>query len=142
MRGQLHCASGRLGEHAFDGGLYLEGELCMVELRVAQRAQKQAFEQGCQHLDHTGDARLVVLVSGALTDDADRLPQALAAGGVGVANAVRAYLDAKRSVIATFKCLGAPASLVALVYLLLETRIAANSLRLPQELLELERKDI
>ncbi|HQS69026.1 MAG TPA: DUF2721 domain-containing protein [Novosphingobium sp.] len=30
--------------------------------------------------------------------------------------------------------------MVALVYLLLETRIAANSLRLPQELLELERK--
>ncbi|MFM2372775.1 MAG: hypothetical protein RIS85_2497 [Pseudomonadota bacterium] len=32
--------------------------------------------------------------------------------------------------------------MVALVYLLLETRIAASSLRLPQELLELERKDI
>lgn len=30
--------------------------------------------------------------------------------------------------------------MVALVYLLLETRIAARSLRLPQELLELERK--
>jgi putative ABC transport system permease protein len=42
---------------------------------------------------------------------------ALIVGGVGVANAVRAYLDSKRSVIATFKCLGAPASLVALVYL-------------------------
>lgn len=32
--------------------------------------------------------------------------------------------------------------MIALIYLLLETRIAANSLRLPQELLELERKDI
>ncbi|NRP69317.1 Macrolide export ATP-binding/permease protein MacB [Ensifer psoraleae] len=42
---------------------------------------------------------------------------ALIVGGVGVANAVRAYLDGKRSVIATFKCLGAPASLVAMVYL-------------------------
>ncbi|MCX7284791.1 MAG: DUF2721 domain-containing protein [Novosphingobium sp.] len=30
--------------------------------------------------------------------------------------------------------------MAALIYLLLETRIAANSLRLPQELLELERK--
>lgn len=30
--------------------------------------------------------------------------------------------------------------MMALVYLLLETRIAANSLRLPQEMLELERK--
>ncbi|MQW86643.1 ABC transporter permease [Sinorhizobium saheli] len=42
---------------------------------------------------------------------------ALIVGGVGVANAVRSYLDAKRSVIATFKCLGAPASLVAMIYL-------------------------
>ncbi|MCY1220977.1 hypothetical protein D9M72_330150 [compost metagenome] len=30
---------------------------------------------------------------------------------------MRAYLDQKRSVIATFKCLGAPASLVAMIYL-------------------------
>lgn len=42
---------------------------------------------------------------------------ALIVGGVGVGNAVRSYLDGKRSVIATFKCLGAPASLVAAVYL-------------------------
>ncbi len=42
---------------------------------------------------------------------------ALIVGGVGVANAVRSYLDQKRSVIATFKCLGAPASLVAMIYL-------------------------
>ncbi len=42
---------------------------------------------------------------------------ALIVGGVGVANAVRSYLDGKRSVIATFKCLGAPASLVAMIYL-------------------------
>ncbi|OHV83288.1 ABC transporter permease [Ensifer sp. LCM 4579] len=42
---------------------------------------------------------------------------ALIVGGVGVGNAVRSYLDGKRSVIATFKCLGAPASLVATVYL-------------------------
>jgi hypothetical protein len=32
--------------------------------------------------------------------------------------------------------------MVALVYLLLETRIVAQSLRMPQELLELERKDL
>jgi putative ABC transport system permease protein len=42
---------------------------------------------------------------------------ALIVGGVGVANAVRAYLDSKRAVIATFKCLGAPASLVSSIYL-------------------------
>ncbi|MVA57965.1 ABC transporter permease [Agrobacterium vitis] len=42
---------------------------------------------------------------------------ALIVGGVGVANAVRAFLDSKRSVIATLKCLGAPASVVVMVYL-------------------------
>ncbi|MDQ0457342.1 putative ABC transport system permease protein [Rhizobium paknamense] len=42
---------------------------------------------------------------------------ALIVGGVGVANAVRAFLDSKRTVIATLKCLGAPASVVVLVYL-------------------------
>lgn len=42
---------------------------------------------------------------------------ALVTGGVGVANAVRAFLDSKRAVIATFKCLGAPGGLVSLIYL-------------------------
>jgi putative ABC transport system permease protein len=42
---------------------------------------------------------------------------ALIVGGVGVANAVRAYLDSKRSVIATFKCLGASGGFVFSVYL-------------------------
>lgn len=38
-------------------------------------------------------------------------------GGVGVANAVRAYLDGKRPVIATFKSLGASSDFVVLIYL-------------------------
>ncbi|MBV2142251.1 ABC transporter permease [Falsochrobactrum sp. TDYN1] len=42
---------------------------------------------------------------------------ALIVGGVGVGNAVRAYLDGKRGVIATFKSLGAPAGFAVLVYL-------------------------
>lgn len=42
---------------------------------------------------------------------------ALVVGGVGVANAVRAYLDGKRGVIATFKSLGASGSFVFTVYL-------------------------
>ncbi|MEN0087352.1 MAG: FtsX-like permease family protein [Pseudomonadota bacterium] len=41
----------------------------------------------------------------------------LVVGGVGVSNAVRAYLDGKRPVIATLKCLGAPASFITRVYL-------------------------
>ncbi|RDD63406.1 ABC transporter permease [Ferruginivarius sediminum] len=42
---------------------------------------------------------------------------ALLVGGVGVANAVTAYMDGKRATVATFKCLGAPARLVFLTYL-------------------------
>ncbi|MDQ0313991.1 ABC transporter permease [Amorphus orientalis] len=42
---------------------------------------------------------------------------ALVVGGVGVANAVRAYLDRKRAVIATFRCLGADGTFVFTVYL-------------------------
>lgn len=48
---------------------------------------------------------------------------ALIVGGVGVANAVRAYLDSKRSVIATFKCLGAPAPMIAMIYLMQITMV-------------------
>ena len=43
---------------------------------------------------------------------------ALLVGGVGVANAVGAYLDGKAGVIATFKCLGAPAHMVFKIYLI------------------------
>lgn len=61
----------------------------------------------------------------SLTENVDRFSQfltlvgltALIVGGVGVANAVRAFLDAKRTSIATFKCLGAPAFVVTLIYL-------------------------
>ncbi|MEJ2015653.1 MAG: FtsX-like permease family protein [Limibacillus sp.] len=41
----------------------------------------------------------------------------LLVGGVGVANAVRSYLDGKRKVIATLKTLGAPARSVFAIYL-------------------------
>lgn len=43
---------------------------------------------------------------------------ALIVGGVGVANAVNAYLDGKRQVIATFKSLGAGGSFVVTIYLI------------------------
>jgi putative ABC transport system permease protein len=50
---------------------------------------------------------------------------ALIVGGVGVANAVRAFMDSKRGVIATFKCLGASGNFVVLVYLVQIALIAA-----------------
>ncbi len=43
---------------------------------------------------------------------------ALIVGGVGVANAVSAYLDSKRHVIASLKSLGAPAGFVFSIYLM------------------------
>jgi putative ABC transport system permease protein len=62
----------------------------------------------------------------SLTENVERFSQfltlvgltALIVGGVGVANAVRAFLDAKRTTIATFKCLGAPAGVVTTIYLM------------------------
>ena len=51
---------------------------------------------------------------------------ALLIGGVGVANAVGAYLEGKRTTIATLKCLGASAGLVARLYLLLVLGLAAG----------------
>jgi putative ABC transport system permease protein len=61
----------------------------------------------------------------ALSSNVERFSQfltlvgltALVVGGVGVANAVRAYLDGKRSVIASFKSLGASGRFVFTVYL-------------------------
>ena len=50
---------------------------------------------------------------------------ALVVGGVGVANAVSSFLEGKRDVIATLKCLGAPAAFVVLVYLIEIMAIAA-----------------
>ncbi|MGD9913366.1 MAG: ABC transporter permease [Rhizobiaceae bacterium] len=50
---------------------------------------------------------------------------ALVVGGVGVANAVRAYLDGKRGVIATFKSLGASGRFVFAVYLIQMLLISA-----------------
>lgn len=69
----------------------------------------------------------------SLTENIERFSQfltlvgltALVVGGVGVANAVRAFLDSKRTVIATLKCLGAPASVVVMVYLFQITMVAA-----------------
>ncbi|SUB02781.1 macrolide transporter ATP-binding /permease protein [Pannonibacter phragmitetus] len=50
---------------------------------------------------------------------------ALVVGGVGVANAVRAFLESKREVIASFKCLGASNDLVFRIYLIQMMIIAA-----------------
>ena len=69
----------------------------------------------------------------ALTENIARFSQfltlvgltALIVGGVGVANAVRAFLDSKRATIAAFKCLGAPGFVVTAIYFFQIMMIAA-----------------
>jgi putative ABC transport system permease protein len=53
---------------------------------------------------------------------------ALLVGGVGVGNAVRAYLDGKTGAIATLKCVGATRALVLRVYLLLIILLALGGI--------------
>lgn len=48
----------------------------------------------------------------------------LLVGGVGIGNAVRAWLDGRITTIATLKCLGAPATLIFRTYLLLVSLMA------------------
>jgi len=55
---------------------------------------------------------------------------ALLVGGIGVANAVKAYLDGRIATIATLKCLGAPARLILTTYLLLVGLLAAIGIAL------------
>lgn len=50
---------------------------------------------------------------------------ALVVGGVGVANAIRAYLETKRDVIASFKCMGATGGFVFQIYLVQMLFLAA-----------------
>ncbi len=86
---------------------------------VKTRAEKE-FPQSGWHVHTSANA------SPALSSNIERFSQfltlvgltALVVGGVGVANAVRAHLDGKRTVIATLKCLGASGNFAALVYFL------------------------
>jgi putative ABC transport system permease protein len=92
------------------------GSAAPAEVR---EATEKAFPQAGWRIRTSSNA------SPALSSNIERFSQfltlvgltALVVGGVGVANAVRAHLDGKRSVIATFKCLGAPGNFAALVYL-------------------------
>tara|TARA_R110002020_G_scaffold156117_8_gene337684 strand:- start:15957 stop:18518 length:2562 start_codon:yes stop_codon:yes gene_type:complete len=69
----------------------------------------------------------------ALTRNIERFSQfltlvgltALIVGGVGIANSVRAWLEGKRGVIATLKCVGASSRLVVAIYLIQVMLIAA-----------------
>lgn len=72
----------------------------------------------------------------ALTSNIERFSQfltlvgltALIVGGVGVANAVRAFIDGKRNVIATFKSIGASSGFVVRLYLIQVMMIATGGI--------------
>ncbi|MDC9810637.1 ABC transporter permease [Rhizobium binxianense] len=106
--------TGSLVEHAYK--IRLENKAAMSGIQA--RAAKEFPSAGWAI--RTSDR-----AAPSLTENITRFSQfltlvgltALIVGGVGVANAVRAFLDAKRTTIATFKCLGAPAQVVVLIYL-------------------------
>lgn len=108
---------GSLVEHAYkiqlpDGAM--EADLLVIRDRAAAKFP----EAGWSIRGRTNAAP-------ALSANVERFSQfltlvgltALVVGGVGVANAVRAHLDSKRGVIATFKSLGASGRFVFAVYL-------------------------
>ena len=87
---------------------------------------KQVIKQANEKFPQAGwRIRSRVNAAPALTRNVERFSQfltlvgltALIVGGVGVANAVRAFLDTKSHVIASFKSLGAPAYFVFTIYL-------------------------
>ena len=108
---------GALVEHAYKVRLPAGSSNETLD-QIRERAGKEFPEAGWSIRSRTNAAP-------SLSSNVERFSQfltlvgltALVVGGVGVANAVRAYLDSKRGVIATFKSLGASGGFVFTVYL-------------------------
>lgn len=106
--------TGSLVEHAYK--IKFDQTQSIEEIR--KRAQEEYPNAGWAIRDSDRAAP-------SLTENVERFSQfltlvgltALIVGGVGVANAVRSFLESKRTVIATLKCVGAPAAAVVMVYL-------------------------
>lgn len=109
---------GSLVEHAYK--VKIEGQSSEAELDAISDQAGEAFPEAGWAI------RTRLNAAPALSANIERFSQfltlvgltALVVGGVGVANAVRAYLDGKRGVIATFKSLGASGGFVFAVYLI------------------------
>ncbi|MDN2568430.1 ABC transporter permease [Aquibium sp. A9E412] len=116
---------GSLVEHAYK--LRLDRATGTVGLEAIRDSAVAAFPEAGWSIRTRNNA------APALTSNIERFSQfltlvgltALVVGGVGVANAVRAHLDGKRPVIATFKSLGASGRLVFAIYLVQILMIAA-----------------
>ncbi len=108
---------GSLVEHSYR--IDMKGEPTLSDLQNVRELAKT------EHPDAGWSVRTSRNAAPALTANIERFSQfltlvgltVLVVGGVGVANAVRAFLDSKRGVIATFKCLGASARFVFIIYL-------------------------
>ena len=109
---------GSLVEHAYK--VRLDGQPTEGQLDEIRERAGEEFPQAGWSI------RTRLNAAPALSANIERFSQfltlvgltALVVGGVGVANAVRAYLDSKRGVIATFKSLGASGGFVFAVYLI------------------------
>lgn len=109
---------GSLVEHAYK--IRLDGAVEEAELQAIRDQATERFPEAGWSFRTRNNA------APSLASNIERFSQfltlvgltALVVGGVGVANAVRAYLDGKRGVIATFKSLGAPGRLVFNTYLI------------------------
>lgn len=120
-----------------EAGLVRPGSLIeygyRVRLDAASGAEAVSDAAKAKFPDAGWQVRTSANAAPALTRNIERFSQfltlvgltALIVGGVGVANAVRAYLDSKRGVIATLKCVGAQSRFVVLVYLIEVMLIAA-----------------
>ncbi|WP_185985435.1 ABC transporter permease [Aureimonas mangrovi] len=105
----------------------LVGHIYKVALSDADADPAQVIEAATERFPDAGwSTRTADRAAPALQRNIERFSQfltlvgltALIVGGVGVANAVNAYLDAKRPVIATFKSLGAGGNFVVAIYLI------------------------
>lgn len=114
-------------------GLIRPGSLVEYSYRVkldggADRASLAALREtaAARFPDAGWSIRTSENAAPALTRNIERFSQfltlvgltALIVGGVGIANSVRAWLEGKRGVIATLKCVGAPSRLVVAIYLM------------------------
>lgn len=111
-----------------DTGLIQLGSLIRYgyRIRLARAADATAFAEAikARFPDAGWRVRMITEAAPGLQRWIDRIAMfltlvgltALLVGGVGVANAVRNYLDGKRATIAIFKCLGAPGPLTLRIY--------------------------
>ena len=108
---------GSLVEHTYK--VKLEGASALAKLQTIRDEAAEKFPQAGWSIRTRDNA------APSLSSNIERFSQfltlvgltSLVVGGVGVANAVRAHLEAKRGVIATFKSLGASGGLVFTIYL-------------------------